>query len=177
MPYPGIAEHLTGEFIEGFLETPDLRWSGEAYDMVTLFDVLEHVYRPQEAFSNLRSLVKPGGMVFVETGNTRTFWPSFFGLHHWWYVRLMEHHIFWSRRSLERIAAAHGFELVFWNEERHKSRRRLTSARIATDLLKAGLYMVDTNSYVWLARLLGKDGRQPWYPFTKDHFQACLQRK
>ena len=174
--YPGIAEHLAGECIEGFLETPELSWSHQPYDMVTLFDVLEHFYRPQQAFTNLRSLVRQGGLVFVETGNSRRFWPTRFGIHHWWYVRLLEHHIFWSRRPLEKIAATHGFEIVFWNEGRHKSRRQLTLARTATDLLKTGVYMVEANSYVWIARLFGKDGNQPWNPFAKDHFQACLRR-
>ena len=176
MRYPGITEHLAGEFIDGFLETPELRWSHEPYDVVTLFDVIEHFYRPQEAFSNLRSLLRHGGLVYIETGNTGNFWPRRFGIHNWWYARLMEHHIFWSKGPLEKIAAVHGFELVFWNEGRHKSRRQLTLARTATDLLKTGLFMVAGNSYVWIARLFGKEGSQPWYPFARDHFQACLKK-
>jgi len=176
MRYAGIERHLTGEFIEGFLDNPILAWSQEPYDVVTLFDVIEHFYRPQDAFENLRRLTRPGGLVFIETGNTESFWPRQFGVNQWWYVRLLEHHIFWSRRSLEHIAAIHGFRIVYWKEGRHKSRRRRAFRGVVSDALKTGLYCVAGPQYASIAQAFGKHGNQPWFPFTRDHFQACLMR-
>lgn len=176
MRYPGIEAYLAGELIEGFLDDASLTWSQEPYDVVTLFDVLEHLYRPQIAFENLRALVKHDGLVFVETGNARDFWPRHFGINHWWYVRLLEHHVFWSRRSLEMAAAVHGFELVFWQEGRHKSRRNVFRLSMMAELLKTGLYRVASNHYAALAQMFGRQGNQPWYPFARDHFRACLRK-
>jgi 2-polyprenyl-3-methyl-5-hydroxy-6-metoxy-1,4-benzoquinol methylase len=177
MRYPGIETRLAGEFIEGFLDDPSLNWEGEPYDAVTLLDVLEHLYQPRIAFENLRSLVKRGGLVFIATGNADSFWPRHFGASQWWYVRLIEHHIFWSRRPLERIAAAHGFEIVFWEEVRHRTRRNIFRSAMMAELLKVGLYFVATNYYSEIARIFHGQGNQPWHPFARDHFQACLRKK
>lgn len=176
MRYTGIERHLAGEFIKGFLDDPQLAWSREPYDVVTLFDVLEHLYQPQIAFENLRDLVKIDGLIFLETGNSSSFWPRRLGVQEWWYVRLLEHHIFWSRPSLERMATAHGFRIVYWKEGRHKSRRRLSLPEMASDLLKTGLYCLAAHHYSVFAQMMGRQGNQPWYPFALDHFQACLAR-
>lgn len=177
MRYSGIEQHLTGEFIEGFLDHPLPPWSREPYDIVTLFDVLEHLYEPGTAFENLRSLLREGGLAFIETGNSSSFWPRRVGINHWWYARLLEHHVFWSRHSLERAAAAHGFRIAYWREVRHKSRRHLRLPGTAVDLLKTGLYLVANHYYASIAKLLGREGVQPWFPFAIDHFQACLVKE
>ena len=176
MHYAGVGRHLTGEFIEGFLDNPIPAWSREPYDAVTLFDVIEHLYRPHDAFQNLRQLTRRGGLVFIETGNTESYWPRHYGINQWWYVRLLEHHVFWSRRSLEYMACAHGFRIVYWKEGRHKSRRNRSLAGAIKDVLKTGLYCVTGQRYASIAHLFGKQGNQPWFPFARDHFQACLMR-
>lgn len=176
MRYAGIERHLTGEFIEGFLDNPLAAWSGEPYDIVTMFDILEHLYNPEVAFENLRSLLRKGGLAFIETGNSTSFWPRRIGIHHWWYVRLLEHHVFWSRRSLEQIAARHGFRMVYWREVRHKSKRRLVPPGTVVDLVKTGFYLTTGRYYTAIANRLGREGGQPCFPFATDHFQACLMK-
>lgn len=177
MRYSGIERHLDGELIEGFLDDPLPSWSREPYDVVTLFDVAEHLYRPQAAFENLRALTRPGGLVLIETGNSESLCPRRFGIQQWWYVRLLEHHLFWSRRSLAYIAAAHGFKVVYWRENRHKSRRRRAAGRIALDTAKSALYCVAPRHYASIAHAFGGQGNQPWFPLVRDHFQACLMRE
>jgi 2-polyprenyl-3-methyl-5-hydroxy-6-metoxy-1,4-benzoquinol methylase len=174
--YPGLERSLHGEFIEGFLDNPVLAWSGAPYDVVTVFDVLEHLVHPFVAFSNLRALVKPGGVVLVETGNSASAWPARFGVRRWWYARLIEHHVFWSQLSLQHAAAAHGMEILQWEEVRHKSRRQLSAAEIARDLAKQGMYRLMPDGYARFAALFGKEGNQPCSPFAKDHIRAGLRR-
>jgi SAM-dependent methyltransferase len=174
--YPGLEAHLAGEFIRGRIDMPSLAWSGNPYDVVTMFDVLEHLYQPPVAFQNLRALVKPRGWVVIETGSADSFWPVRFGRNQWWYVRLIEHHVFWSRRALDHAAAANGFEVVDWEKRRHKSRREIGLLGLGNDLLEVSLYCVARDAYGTLARLFGKQGNQPWYPFARDHFRAWLRR-
>lgn len=176
MRYPGIERGLCGEFVEGSLDGSALRWSGKRYDIVTLFDVLEHLYEPRVAFERLRALVRRRGLVFIETGDVESFWPERFGIHHWWYTRLIEHHVFWCRDALERIAGEHGFEIVYWRQGRHKSRRRLRLAMALTDILKTGVYCLSPRHYAAFARLLGKEGNQPWFPFARDHVRIALMK-
>jgi 2-polyprenyl-3-methyl-5-hydroxy-6-metoxy-1,4-benzoquinol methylase len=174
--FPGLKRSLNGEFIEGFLDSSTLEWSGKPYDVVTAFDVLEHVNDPFTAFANLRSLVKPDGLVLIETGNTDSAWPARFGVRRWWYARLIEHHVFWSHQSLQYSAAGQDMEILQWEEVRHKSRRQLRSAEIARDILKMGLYRLAPDRYATLASAFGKEGNQPCSPFAKDHFRAVLRR-
>jgi hypothetical protein len=174
--YPGLERALDGEFITGFLDDATLAWSGEPYDVVTVFDVLEHFNRPFDAFANLRSLVRPGGLVMIETGNTESAWPRRFGVRRWWYARLIEHHVFWSRASLAYCADRHGMEIVQWEDVRHKSRRQLSRAAVARDLAKEALYRLMPDSYSRLAALAGKEGNQPCSPFARDHFRVTLRR-
>ncbi|MDA8110381.1 MAG: class I SAM-dependent methyltransferase [Betaproteobacteria bacterium] len=174
--YPGADAQISGEFIHAALDDPGFGWSGEPYDVVTAFDVLEHLHRPDVAFANLRALVRPGGWLWIETGCADSFWPNRFGVHHWWYVRLLEHHVFWSRRSLEHVAGVHGFALERCESTRHKSWRDAGLAEIGAELLKTGVYCAVGRRYAALAQHFGREGNQPWYPFGRDHLRAWLRR-
>jgi SAM-dependent methyltransferase len=110
---------ISGEFIQGVLDDPDMRWSGEPYGLVSLFDVAEHLYHPQIAFRNLRALCRTGGLVMIETGDSDAVPRARLPI--WYYLNLLEHHIAWNRRSLERAIAAHRFEIVSFERKPHKS--------------------------------------------------------
>lgn len=174
--HPGGAEHIAGEFIHGLIDGENLAWSRKPYDIVTLFDVLEHLYEPQTAFANLRELCANGGHVIIETGNVESLWPSRDGAERWWYVRLFEHHVFWSRRSLDYIADRFGFQPLIWREVRHKARSSASLVSKLNDLAQVGLYRLTPSAYPHVAALLGKYWTQPWSPFTKDHFRVVLRK-
>jgi SAM-dependent methyltransferase len=175
IPHPGVFGHISGEFIRGFLDDDSLKWGGEPYDVVTLFDVLEHLYRPQVAFRNLRRLVRRDGVVVIETGNVASYWPRRYGLGQWWYARLFEHHLFWCRASMERIAAANGLRITSWRECRHKLRRGLHPMSVTRDLVKVGCYRAWPTLYGQLAARLGRVGAQPWSPVARDHVRVVLR--
>jgi SAM-dependent methyltransferase len=174
--HPQCAERIDGEFIHGLIDAEQLTWSGVPYDVVTLFDVIEHLYAPNRAFRNLRELVRHRGLVVVESGNIDSEWPSRYGINHWWYVRLFEHHVFWCRESLERIVRRHGFRLLVWRELRHKARASARLFDALSDSAQVALYKITPRLYPALAPLLGKYWTQPWSPFTRDHFRAVLRK-
>jgi SAM-dependent methyltransferase len=174
--HPGCAEHIDGEFIRGLIDGDRLAWSRKPYDVVTMFDVLEHLYAPQTAFANLHDLVTSGGSVVIETGNVESPWPVRDGAERWWYVRLFEHHIFWSRRPLEYIAKQFGFRLLIWRDVRHKARAVASLPSKLNDIAQVGLYRLAPNIYPSIAPLFGKYWTQPWSPFTKDHFRVVLRK-
>lgn len=174
--HPGLSKWLRGEFIQALVESGELVWRGHPYDVVGMFDVLEHLYDPKQAFSNLRDLVKPGGFVIVETGDVQSYWPRKLGVHRWWYACLFEHHVFWSKESLERLAVKHGLQVIDFQDKRHKERRKVPLKRDAVTVAKTLTYRLNPDLHVKLARSMGKSGMQPWSPFTRDHFRAVLRR-
>lgn len=173
--HPGLTEHVQGEFIQAFIDDQPLVWSQEPYSVVTVLDVAEHLYSPRVAFENLRQLVKPGGYVVIETGDADSSWPSRYGIAQWWYVRLFEHHIFWSRASLEKIAREHGFQIESWQSTRHKTRHTMRFGETAEELFKVLLYRSLANNYPRVGNALGKYWTQPWSPFARDHFRVVLR--
>jgi SAM-dependent methyltransferase len=175
--HPGGASHINGEFIRGLIDSETLRWSGDPYDIVTLFDVVEHLYDPQIAFRNLRDLVRDNGLVVIESGNVASDWPQRYGMNHWWYARLFEHHVFWSRRSIERIAERFGFRLLLWRDLHHKAHAGLPLRQKINDAAQVALYRLSPTLYPRLAPLIGKYWTQPWSPFTCDHFRVVLRKQ
>jgi SAM-dependent methyltransferase len=84
-------------------ECPD----DDAYRVVTLWDVIEHLRDPEESLKMLRSRMQAGGMIFIETGN----WESWTRLKekNKWRLILFDHQFYFTPRSLERVLANVGF--------------------------------------------------------------------
>lgn len=174
--HPGLEAHVSGEFICAAIDAPQLEWSGEAYAAVTALDVLEHLYDPQFAFANLRQLVRDGGLLLLETGDVESAWPQEYGAPAWWYVRLYEHHIFWSQFALTRIAEQFGFEVLSYRRVRHKARLADPLTKLAIEVMKVGLYRALPQHYTRIAPWFGKYWTQPWSPFTHDHMRVVLRK-
>ncbi|OQW94398.1 MAG: hypothetical protein BWK79_06065 [Beggiatoa sp. IS2] len=171
-----VNAYLRGEFIQGLLEEPTLIWENEPYDMVTAFDIFEHLYQPVLAFANLRRLVKKEGFIVLETGDICNFWVKKFGLPEWWYVNLFEHHIFWSEYAFYKFVRQQGFEVIHFTRKRHKNLACLPTLNRMVATLKDSLYIISPSYYKKLMTALGKPSIQPFCIFTKDHFQAVLKK-
>ncbi len=83
------------------------------YDVITLWDVVEHLQYPQEIFTKLRGLLRPGGYLIVETVN----WESWLrlALGDEWNLYLFDHHFYFSPSSLKEMLARcglHNFTLL-----------------------------------------------------------------
>lgn len=84
-------------------------WSGTA-DVVTAIEVLEHTYDPVGELQTMRKLLRPGGLLFVTTGNARAHTSH---LDRWRYVVPEIHISFFEPRTLERAMTDAGFRAEF----------------------------------------------------------------
>jgi 2-polyprenyl-3-methyl-5-hydroxy-6-metoxy-1,4-benzoquinol methylase len=47
----------------------DARFPPNSFDVITAFDVLEHMYQPREFLGRVLSWLRPGGIFFAELPN------------------------------------------------------------------------------------------------------------
>lgn len=167
---------VTGEYILAFLDQDRLDWSRESYDLVTLFDVVEHLYDAKKGFQNLQSLVKIGGFCIIETGNSDHFIPTYYGIHNWWYFSLAPHHLAFNFNCLVRLGTLFGFRLVSHKFRRHKNMRMLSLKEFVKLSIKSGVYLIYPHMYRWLGKKMNKEVNQPIFPFTPDHLLMVFQR-
>jgi hypothetical protein len=119
--YPQCQSVIDKEYIIGEIEG-DLVWSGEAYELVTAFDIFEHFLDTRAALSNIASMVVKGGKLIVETGD----WTCIEGdLAMWYYANLFEHQIFWSQQAFDYLCKKYEFIKLDYKHVPHKGRRDL----------------------------------------------------
>ncbi len=80
----------------------------EQFDVITAFDLVEHLYDMPTFFLNCKKLLKNGGLLIILTGNIDSFSAKFCNSK-WWYVRFPEHISFPSHNYFVKHS---GFTLV-----------------------------------------------------------------
>jgi 2-polyprenyl-3-methyl-5-hydroxy-6-metoxy-1,4-benzoquinol methylase len=78
------------------------------YDLVTMIEVVEHVRSPVETLSAIRSLVKPGGALIVETPDAESL-KARLARSNWENYRNPTHLFYFTLASLQRALHLAGF--------------------------------------------------------------------
>ncbi len=120
---PSVAAHaelkqLGVTVIAEFLETPAREFAGQ-FDVVTIFDVFEHLPQPRQAIAHALEYVRPGGHLLLSTGNCHHWTWGLLGGDHW-YCEPVQHLCFGNRRYLAATAAACGGRLLIAQPHAHQ---------------------------------------------------------
>jgi SAM-dependent methyltransferase len=89
------------------IQTP---FAPDAFDLVTLWDVLEHLADPHAAIAEAARLLRAGGRLVLTTGDVGSLAARVSGAR-WHLFTIPEHLFFYTRRSLRMLLAAHGFRI------------------------------------------------------------------
>jgi 2-polyprenyl-3-methyl-5-hydroxy-6-metoxy-1,4-benzoquinol methylase len=82
-----------------------------SFDLVTLWDVIEHVPDPQSLLRTIRGLIKPGGTLLLETQNVASRWARLLG-RRWHHFKHDEHLYHFKPATIRRLLADCGFETL-----------------------------------------------------------------
>jgi len=134
----------------------DVHYPGAHFDVITIWDVLEHVHDPSAYLADMHRILRPGGLAIVRVPNVETWDARLFG-EHWVGLDAPRHLYIFSAQTLEVFLEKAGFtvqkmrsvmlgylpfalSVQFWLEE------SLSDGRLRMALLKL--------NHSWIPRLL-----------------------
>lgn len=112
----------------------------ESFDVVTCFDLIEHVHVPVALLKQIRRWLKPNGILYIMIPNVDS-WESSLFRSYWYGLELPRHLFHFSPRSLRRMLRAAGFH-----------ERLLKTSSVS--------YIERSSNYVW-SRFIGRLGLSP----------------
>lgn len=81
------------------------------YDVVTMWDVLEHLDSPKIDLKTINIMLKEGGLVAINTIDQESFWARIWGKR-WQAIIPPEHLFYYSAKSLKILLAESGFKIL-----------------------------------------------------------------
>lgn len=84
----------------------------ESFDIITGWDVIEHLYKPAKAMESISSTLKPGGFLFLTTPDTERVDARILGKYWYGYKKIPEHVGFFNTPSIKRLLHDANFEVV-----------------------------------------------------------------
>jgi SAM-dependent methyltransferase len=112
-----VSETIAGHAIErlgfdavhiGTLE--DAPFEDHTFDLITMWDVIEHVADPHALLARARELLRPGGVLVLETQNIDSAFARALG-RRWHHYKHAEHIYHFTPTSLRQLLDAAGFEV------------------------------------------------------------------
>jgi 2-polyprenyl-3-methyl-5-hydroxy-6-metoxy-1,4-benzoquinol methylase len=80
----------------------------ESFDLITMWDVIEHIPEPQPVVRRIRELLKPDGRFLLETQNVASRWARLLG-RRWHHYKHDEHLYHFDPATIRRILGDCGF--------------------------------------------------------------------
>ncbi len=84
------------------------------FDFIFCTETAEHFYNPEAAFTELESLLKPGGLLIIMT----MFWKQTGEIRHKVYFRDDSHVVFYHQETIRWIAGKYNFRRLWTDHER-----------------------------------------------------------
>jgi len=100
--------YLNLDVIQGTLQT--VRPTKIPFDVVTFFDVIEHLQDPLTELQRIKSVLKENGLLVVTTPNIESFVAKALGIS-WSMITLPEHLFYFSPETLSKMLKKSGFKV------------------------------------------------------------------
>lgn len=104
-----VAESYGHKTYCGLFESLDFK--GQQFDLINLSQVIEHVADPKEFMQHIFKVLKPGGILALETPNTNSLDAKLFRARFWGAYHFPRHWTLYNPSSIKQLGQSTGFEL------------------------------------------------------------------
>ena len=144
------------------------------FDVVTMFETLEHVTDPNQIFAGVSRVLKPGGIVAVSVPDADSIFFKLYGKR-WRLVVAVGHLVYYARPQLNELLMRHGLRAQIWTRPEFDGRPLSArfvevakfAARAAIGLSYYPLYRFFIRPVLgkpdWSLRLFGKNLSHKWF--------------
>ncbi len=102
----------------------------ESFDVVTMWDVIEHVVDPLAELKRMHRVLKPNGLLALSTMDVDALFPRLARRRWPWYMQM--HLVYFSRRTLHNMLTKAGFRVVEMAPHRRVVRLSYLVSRVET---------------------------------------------
>jgi 2-polyprenyl-3-methyl-5-hydroxy-6-metoxy-1,4-benzoquinol methylase len=122
-------QQLGANLITGPLDAP-LPGLHQKFDVVTMWDVIEHLENPLSALHSIKSRLKAGGYLILSTPDTGSLVAGILG-ERWYYLDPIQHIALFNRSNLSRLLNEAGFDIVRIGSMGHSYKIEYALTRLA----------------------------------------------
>ena len=97
--------------IKGIIQDTDVEANLNKFDVVVLFDVIEHVKNPRTDLDHLWHMIRPGGLMVIATPDAGSFWARLWGKR-WHAIVPPQHLYFFNENNLGQLLIQTGFKKI-----------------------------------------------------------------
>jgi len=101
-----------------------LTYDANTFDVITLWDLIEHLRNPLDCLKKIHQVLKPGGLLVMWTPNVKN---AIFLKEDWTGYKILQHFYFFSGDSLNNMLEKAGFKVVWLKT--NKARKGLLEAK------------------------------------------------
>lgn len=160
----------------GYLDAVALPSSG--FDVVTMWDVMEHLDDVTASVRKVANVLRPGGFFILETGDTSSIGARLFGPT-WYYYSFLEHFVFFDRFTITKVLRENRLEVLAIRGTRHHNLDLgLSLVGVCRAMVFMALTLRGRHSGWWnkLARRAGRSGSVPAAFWLPDHMLVVARR-
>lgn len=89
----------------------DMKFADNSFDVISLFDVFEHLQDPKKDLQKLKKVLKKDGLLVIATGDTSSFWAKLSG-RSWTFFNPPQHIFYFNKTTAQKILKESGFDVI-----------------------------------------------------------------
>lgn len=145
------------------------------FDVITAFDVIEHVYNPYLFMTNLKKYLKKNGIIILSTCNSDNFLWKYIFKNRYYYCTILEHISFINLKWMKKVCEANNYELIMSAKFSHHVDKRVKI--IFRNLLQNLVFVMNPKLYNFLKNKKSLKKEVPDLFNYKDHMLVILKNK